>query len=98
MEEFIVQYQGPYTDWIRTYLHDGWDEVYFLPIAGNIGLVKMLTADDDLNCILNISFSRSVLSSGPASKTGSAGIILTLIATRNIKSGEVLLLEIKTVV
>ena len=98
MEEFIVQYQGLDTDWIRTYLHDGWDEVYFLPIAGNIGLVKMLTADDDLNCILNISFSRSVLSSGPASKTGSAGIILTLIATRNIKSGEVLLLEIKTVV
>ena len=98
--EWIVQYQGVDTEWKRQNRFDGWDDVVILPVAGNIGLVRRVTTNEQPNCKLEISSSGSMVSAGAAEGHSSvknhsyAGIILTLIATRDLKSGEMLLLDL----
>jgi SET domain len=100
--EWIVQYQGWDTGWVRTNRINGWDEMAILPAAGNIGLVlKMspteghkVSSKEAPNCKLEITSSGSLTSAGGVENTGSAGIILSLIATRDIESGEILRVDL----
>lgn len=92
-KEWVVQYQGPDTGWVRGDKFEGFEEIAILPVAGNIGLVMKVSPDDDPNCRLEITSSGSLTSAGGVEKSGSAGIILSLIATRTIESGEVLRLD-----
>jgi hypothetical protein len=91
-----VQHQDQSTQWVRLDYFDEFQNVVVFPAAGNIALVERVGKTDEANCMLQIT------SSGSSSKSqsdhggggGSAGIVLKLVATRNIKVGERLKLNV----
>lgn len=91
-KEWIVQYQGPDTAWARINRFLRFQDVAIFPVAGNIGLVEKV--NENSNCKLEISSSSSFLASGKVEDIEGAGILLTLIATSDIKAGESLRLDV----
>jgi hypothetical protein len=90
-----VQYQGLDNDWIPMDAFIDFDDVVVFPAAGNIALVERVGKRDDANCKIKILASGSMkshLSHGGAS--GSAGILLQLVAIQDIASGSRLKLNI----
>ena len=85
-----VQYQGLDNDAFIDF-----DDVVVFPAAGNIALVERVGKGDDANCKIKILASGSMkshLSHGGASR--SAGILLQLVAIKDIASGSRLKLNI----
>jgi hypothetical protein len=90
----VVQYQGDDTEWIRQDRFQDFSDLVLLPVGGMIGLVKrrlLLPNDEDddrPNCRLEIS----PLTGRPVD--GSTGIMLKLIATRDLNKGQQLLVDL----
>jgi SET domain len=90
-----LQYQDPDYGWIHNDTFIDFGDVVVFPAAGNIALVERVGKSDDANCKIEILASGSMkshLSHGGAS--GSAGILLQLVAIKDIKTGVPLKLNI----
>lgn len=82
-----ILHQSVDTNWRRIDHWDGYDKLVILPAAGSIAMVERVGhKDETANCRLEIS--------GSGSGEGSAGIILRLVATRNVDTGETLRLAV----
>ena len=70
-----------------------YNDAVVLPVAGNIGLVRKVGRDDDAksNCRIELVSSSDDQVSGDV---GSAGLVLKLIATKDIQAGEELMLNL----
>jgi hypothetical protein len=86
LDQLRLQYQGKDTDWQRIDLLDeSLEDVAIFPAAGNIGMVRRVGAYETRNCRLVIPELES---------NDSAGVFLELIATQDITTGDVLLLNL----
>ena len=90
-----VQYQGVDNGWLRIDAFHEFEDVVVLPAAGTLALVERVGKSDDANCQIKILASGSMkshLSHGGSS--GSAGILLQLVAIKDIPTGTRLQLNI----
>lgn len=92
LDQLRLQYQGKATDWRRIDSLQrqelSLEDIAIFPAAGNIGMVRRMGPNDErslTNCQLVIPEIRS---------NDSAGVVLELIATKSIATGEVLLLDL----
>jgi hypothetical protein len=85
-EKLILQYQGPDTEWKPVDRFMGYSEITVLPVSGNIGLVRRVGSDADFNCKLLIRANKE--------HNTNVGVTLELVATADIKAGDVLKLNI----
>jgi len=86
-----LQYQGPDTNWHRIdILRDSnLEDVAIFPASGSIGMVRRVAENDgEANCRMMVITDRE------EKVNDSAGVLLELIATRNIASGETLVLAL----
>lgn len=89
-----MQFQGLNTEWIRIDKFRHFEDVVVLPVAGNIAMVERVRKVDEANCILEIISSGSMHSTMDHGGEGSAGIALKLVATKALRSGDLLKLNI----
>ena len=90
-----VQYQGADNDWLRIDAFVDFEDVVVFPAAGNIALVDRIGKSDEANCKIKILASGSMKSHlGHGGANGSAGIVLQLVAIKDIPTGARLKLNI----
>eukprot|EP00541_Cyclophora_tenuis_P014241 CAMPEP_0116550170 /NCGR_PEP_ID=MMETSP0397-20121206/5281_1 /TAXON_ID=216820 /ORGANISM="Cyclophora tenuis, Strain ECT3854" /LENGTH=351 /DNA_ID=CAMNT_0004074977 /DNA_START=9 /DNA_END=1064 /DNA_ORIENTATION=- len=94
--DLTVQFQDPSTDWKRIDDFVSFEDVVLLPVAGNIGLVRKVGRENpSSNCKLKLVPTGSMQSyNSHGGGGGSAGILLQLIATRDLAEGEELRLNL----
>jgi hypothetical protein len=96
-KDLRVQLQDYTTDWERMDRFRRFEEVVVFPAAGNIALVKRVGKTDEANCMIKILSSGSMKShESHGGGNGSAGILLQIIATKDLKTGERLKLNIQS--
>ncbi|CAJ1968613.1 unnamed protein product [Cylindrotheca closterium] len=85
-----LQYQGPDTKWHRVDLLEGsnLEDIAIFPASGSIGMIRRV-AEQQQNGITNC---RMLISAKEGND--SAGVLLELVATKNIAAGEVLVLSL----
>lgn len=94
-----VQHQDQSTDWVREDRFDTFENVVVVPAAGNIALVERLgngnVESSSTNCEMNILSSGSMKSHlNHGGGNGSAGILLELVASKDLKAGDRLTLNV----
>lgn len=90
-----VQVQDFATDWVRMDKFRRFEEVVVFPAAGSIASVDRVGKTDEANCMLKIISSGSMRShENHGGGNGSAGILLQIIATKDLKTGERLKLNV----
>lgn len=92
-----VQHQDQASEWIRKDRFDTFENVVVVPAAGNIALVQRIVqgAASSENCKMNILSSGSMKShNNHGGGNGSAGILLQLVATKALKAGDRLVLNV----
>lgn len=93
-EDILVQQQDHSTRWVREDAFDKFTNVVIFPGTGNIALVQRAIGETS-NCKLDILSSGSMQSHVSHGGTdGSAGILLQLVATKDLKTGDALILDV----
>jgi hypothetical protein len=93
-----LQHQGYDTEWVRIDAFQKFEEMAVFPVAGNIGLINRVGKSVEANCEIKIVSSGSMKSHlDHGGSNGSAGIILQVIALKDIAVGEELMLNIPRV-
>jgi hypothetical protein len=98
-QKLYVHYQGPDSNWtIRDNFHT-LDDIAILPFAGSIALVERVGSHGNANCELQIISATAQHSTEPSSQSISKdssnnNVVLRLVATKHLVSGERLKLGI----
>lgn len=91
-----VQHQSQATDWNREDSFREFEEVVLFPAGGNIALVERVGKSGNANCLIKIIASGSMKSHlNHGGTSGSAGILLQLVATKDLRTGDRLKLNIQ---
>jgi hypothetical protein len=93
-----LQYQGYDTEWVRIDAFQRFEDVAVIPVPGNIGLINRVGKSMEANCEIKIVSSGSMKSHlDHGGSNGNAGIILQVVALKEIAVGEELKLNIPRV-
>ncbi len=84
-----LQHQGYDTSWKRVDTFESYEDLSILPVGGQIGLLRRVGEIESSNCRLNILWELG--------QPDSVTVILELVATDDIESGEILKLNLPQV-
>lgn len=84
--QIMVQYQDQGTDWVGVDTFVSYEDLSILPASGQIGLVRRVGETEASNCRLDIAWKLG--------QKDSVSVTLELIATQDIDTGDVLLLNL----